>query len=237
YVNAGGIAPNVVHDKATIHYFIRAPKMSQAQEIYARVQDIAEGAAKMTGTTHVVDLKEAIYDYLPNITLSHVMEQALNEIGAPEFDENDYALAQEFRKTFNAGNLASVKAGLAGLDLDTYLIGDDEVLHTKVLPYKPLNKAMSGSTDVGDASYCAPTAQCGVATEVLGTPGHSWQITALSNSSIAHKGTVVAAKVLALTAAMAIEDKEMMAKAKAELKASTGGGYVSAMPAHIKPNV
>lgn len=237
YVNAGGIAPNVVHDKATIHYFIRAPKMSQAQEIYARVQDIAEGAAKMTGTTHVVDLKEAIYDYLPNITLSHVMEQALNEIGAPEFDENDYALAQEFRKTFNAGNLASVKAGLAGLDLDTDLIGDDEVLHTKVLPYKPLNKAMSGSTDVGDASYCAPTAQCGVATEVLGTPGHSWQITALSNSSIAHKGTVVAAKVLALTAAMAIEDKEMMAKAKAELKASTGGGYVSAMPAHIKPNV
>ena len=48
---------------------------------------------------------------------------------------------------------------------------------------------------------------------------------------------MVAAKVLALTAAMAIEDKEMMAKAKAELKASTGGGYVSAMPAHIKPNV
>ncbi|MBQ9966101.1 MAG: amidohydrolase, partial [Clostridia bacterium] len=110
YVNAGGIAPNVVHDKATIHYFIRAPKMSQAQEIYARVQDIAEGAAKMTGTTHVVDLKEAIYDYLPNITLSNVMEKALNEIGAPEFDEADYALAQEFRKTFNAGNLASVKA-------------------------------------------------------------------------------------------------------------------------------
>ena len=237
YVNAGGIAPNVVHDKATIHYFIRAPKMSQAQEIYTRVQDIAEGAAKMTGTTHVVDLKEAIYDYLPNITLSKVMEKAMNEVGAPQFDEADYALAHEFRKTFNAGNLASVKGSLAGLSLDTDLIGDDEVLHTRILPYKPLNKAMSGSTDVGDASYCAPTAQCGVATEVLGTPGHSWQITAMSGSSIGRKGTVVAAKVLALTAVMAMEDEELLKAAKEELVKSTGGQYVSAMPAHIKPNI
>ena len=123
------------------------------------------------------------------------------------------------------------------MDQDPDLISLDAPLHTEILPYVPVDRAMPGSTDVGDASYCAPTAQINVATMALGTPGHSWQITAQSCSSIANKGTIVAAKVMALTAAMAIDDPELMAKAKEELIKTTGGKYVSAVPAEIKPNV
>ena len=36
---------------------------------------------------------------------------------------------------------------------------------------------------------------------------------------------------------MAMEDEELLKAAKAELIKSTGGQYVSAMPAHIKPNI
>lgn len=237
YYNAGGIAPNVVHDHATLHYFIRAPKMWQAQEIFERVKDVAWGAAKMTGTKHTVQLKEALYDYNPNRTLEKVMQEAFEEIGAPEFDEKDMALAAEFRKSFTKGDIDSIKRGLVNTEQNPDLIDDGELLHTRVLPYVPLNKAMPGSTDVGDASYCAPTAQCNVATETLGTPGHSWQITAQSRSSIAYKGTMVAAKVMALTAAKAVEQPELLKKAKEELVKSTGGKYVCAVPDDIMPNV
>lgn len=237
YVDAGGIAPNVVHDHATIHYFIRAPKMTQAQAIFERVKDVAWGAAKMTGTTYTVNLKEAIFDYNPNRTLEKVMQKAFEEIGAPKFDENDVKLAEEFRKTLTKADIDDIKSSLTAMDQDPDLISLDAPLHTEILPYVPVDRAMPGSTDVGDASYCAPTAQISVATMALGTPGHSWQITAQSCSSIANKGTIVAAKVMALTAAMAIDDPELMAKAKEELIKTTGGKYVSAVPAEIKPNV
>ena len=237
YVDAGGIAPNVVHDHATIHYFIRAPKMTQAQAIFERVKDVAWGAAKMTGTTHTVNLKEAIFDYNPNRTLEKVMQKVFEEIGAPKFDENDVKLAEEFRKTLTKADIDDIKSSLTAMDQDPDLISLDAPLHTEILPYVPVDRAMPGSTDVGDASYCAPTAQINVATMALGTPGHSWQITAQSCSSIANKGTIVAAKVMALTAAMAIDDPELMAKAKEELIKTTGGKYVSAVPAEIKPNI
>ena len=37
---------------------------------------------------------------------------------------------------------------------------------------------MMGSTDVGDVSWVVPTVQARGATYAIGTPGHSWQLTA-----------------------------------------------------------
>ena len=48
--NAGGYSPNVVQAHAEVLYLIRAPRFDQAKEIYERVNDIAKGAALMTGT-------------------------------------------------------------------------------------------------------------------------------------------------------------------------------------------
>ena len=237
YVNAGGIAPNVVHDYAKVHYFVRAPKIKQAQEIFDRVMDIAEGAAKMTGTTVKRIFHEALCDYNPNRTLEKVMQQAFEEIGAPKFDQADFALAEAFRKTYTQADIADTKKTLEDYGMDPDLISEDDVLHTGVLPYVPLNKAMPGSTDVGDVSYCAPTAPIHVVTEALGTPGHSWQVTAQSRSSIANKGNNTAAKVMALTAVMAVSDPELLKKAKEELIKSTGGKYECPIPADVKPTL
>ena len=237
YINAGGIAPNVVHDYAKIHYFVRAPKIKTAQEIFQRVIACAEGAARMTGTTMNMIFQDALCDFQGSRTLEPVMQEALEEIGAPAFDENDLKLAAEFRKTFTQADLDDIQKSLGDLGYDPEIIGKDDVLHQGVLPYKPLNFASPGSTDVGDASYCAPTAQFNAATECLGTPGHSWQIAGQSCSSIAWKGTVTAAKVLALTAAKAIDDPEMLKRAKEELVKATGGKYVSALPPEVKPNL
>ena len=47
---------------------------------------------------------------------------------------------------------------------------------------------MIGSTDVGDVSWVVPTVQARGATYAIGTPGHSWQITAQGKSPAGQEG-------------------------------------------------
>lgn len=48
--DAGGISPNVVQSKAAVLYMVRANKVAGSVKLQARVDDIAKGAALMTGT-------------------------------------------------------------------------------------------------------------------------------------------------------------------------------------------
>ena len=50
YSDPGGTAPNVVQSHAVIKYEVRAPKVSQVQELFTRLVDVAKGAALRTGT-------------------------------------------------------------------------------------------------------------------------------------------------------------------------------------------
>ena len=45
YSDPGGSMPNVVQSHAVIKYEVRAPKVSQVQELFTRVVDVARGAA------------------------------------------------------------------------------------------------------------------------------------------------------------------------------------------------
>ena len=56
------------------------------------------------------------------------------------------------------------------------------------------------STDVGDRSWIVPTVHLNIPTFAAGTALHSWQAVAQGKSSIAHKGMLYAAKIMALTA-------------------------------------
>lgn len=237
YVDAGGKAPNVVQDHAAVHYFIRAPKVAQMMEIYERICDVARGAALMAGTELEIQIHEGLSDYIPNIPLTKVMQKALEEVGAPNFDEEDKKLAAAIRETLTPDQLNAVKARYASCPELMKRIEEGAVLCDIVMPYQENGPAMSGSTDVGDASYCAPTAQINMATEALGTPGHTWQVTAQSCSSIAHKGNEKAAQVMALAALYAMEDAELLEQAREYLLKSNGGGYRCPMPADLKPTL
>ena len=80
---------------------------------------------------------------------------------------------------------------------------------------------MMGSTDVGDVSRVIPTVQARVATHAIGTPGHSWQITAQGKSGQAKKGLIHAAKIMAAVAVEALADPTLLARAKADHQART----------------
>lgn len=237
YHSAGGIAPNVVQDYACLHYFIRAPKIEQAQALYERVIKIAQGAALMTETRVECQFHEGLCDFLPNRTLDALSQRAMEAVGGPDFDDEDEKLARRFRETFSADELASTAASIAEMGGDPDWISPEEAVHRGVLPYMPLDKCLGGSTDVGDASYCAPTSQLNIATYALGTPGHSWQLTAQSGSSLAEKGVMTAAKAMALAAAEAMDQPQVLAQAREELVKKTGGVYHCPIPPEVGPTL
>ena len=64
--NTGGYSPNVVQPYAEVLYLIRAPKNSQVEEIYQRVNKIAEGAAHMTETRVEIDFVKGCSNLMSN---------------------------------------------------------------------------------------------------------------------------------------------------------------------------
>jgi aminobenzoyl-glutamate utilization protein B len=97
---------------------------------------------------------------------------------------------------------------------------------------------MMGSTDVGDVSWVVPTVQARGATYAIGTPGHSWQLTAQGKLPAAHKGLVHVAKVMSGTAIDVIRDEVLLARAKADHEARIGRNpYVCPLPDDLEPPV
>lgn len=236
YRDAGGGAPNVVQDHAALYYFIRAPKVSQAMELRERVDNCARGAALMTGTTLEITTTDGLCDFIPNQTLSALLQRGMEEIGAPRFSQADQALAARFQEGYPAEELKAKNESYEkeyGPQIAAQLAG--KALMDIILPLKFDPAASPGSTDVGDVSYVCPTVQLNMATYAIGTPGHSWQLTAQGGCSIGHEGMLAAAKVLAYAGVRAMEDPKVLEQAKEEYQKATGGKYICPVPLDLEP--
>ena len=231
YLDVGGEAPNVVQSHACLKYFIRAPKMETMLDISERVQNIARGAALMTGTELKIEIEFGMCDYMGNEVLNRVMGQALELVGAPQFDDADFALAQKFSEQYNEIQFSNDMD-----DLRKYLPADEDPqyyidgpLFEKTIPYRKSSHIKAGSTDVGNISHKVPTAWVNTAGCAFGTPYHSWYATSQAGSSIMHRALLCAAKVIAVTAVNVMLSPETLAAAKREHQKSTGGTYTSPM--------
>jgi len=199
--NGGGTAPNVVPPFAESKYYVRAPLMPQAEEIYRRLLDVGRGAALMTGTEMEVVNKKGMSNLLLNKTMNDVFYEKMVEIGAPTFTREEVKFAEEIAATYSREALESFLGRIYGKDLQLQLaMMFGSPLFTSILPNADSDYVLPGSTDVGDVSWVVPTAQISTTCQAFGTPGHSWQIVAQSGMGIGQKGMLYAGKVLALTA-------------------------------------
>ena len=239
YSDPGGTAPNVVQSHAVIKYEVRAPKVNQVQELFTRLVDVAKGAALMTGTKMQYEITMAFSDYVPNRTLGGLMDECMRELGAPEWTEEEYALATEFLRTYNRSTMQGIRESLEEYfspdELDKALQKPlDNIIH----PFNPKETGYSsGSTDVGDVGYATPTVMIHVATACLGNVGHSWQNTAFSCSEIGIKGMLRAAEMLCLGALRTLEQPELIDRAKEELRRKNGGSYSCPLPDYVTPPI
>ena len=239
--NTGGDAPNVVQAEAESVYLIRAPKNSQVKEICERINQIARGAAMMTGTQVAIHLEKGCSNILVNHTLEEILYRNMKDIGTPQYTQEEYDFAREIQDTIQgrvklADQLEKSfgeKGRQLGAEYDKYSI------NRFILPYAPSSKSISGSSDVGDVSWVCPTSQIVAATCAGGTAEHSWQMVAQGKSSVAHKGLLYAGKVLAAAAIDLLEDPELVNAAKAEFRERVGGegGYQPLLPPDAKPSM
>jgi aminobenzoyl-glutamate utilization protein B len=215
-IPGGGDAPNVVPEYAKVWYYVRDANRETVQGYYDRILKIAEGAALATGTTHKVSLITGVHECLMNRPLQEAVQANLELVGGPEYTDEEQDFARRLQRF-----LEVEEKGYVGEVLPL----QDEV--------QPLE---GGSTDVCEVSYIVPEIGFRVTTAAAGVPWHSWATTACHGTSAGIKGAVVAAKVIALTAADLVTDPELLAAAKKDfLERSGGRPYQSPVPADQPP--
>jgi len=232
YLDAGGDAPNVVQAKATVRQLVRAANNRELLALVDRVKSIAEGAALMTGTKVASRVVSAVSNVLGSGPLERAMEAQMERLGPPPFDEADREFARAIQATLTPAHVADAfrRARRAPVA--------DQPLADFIVPLTPDMPSPSGSTDVGDVSWAVPTVQAWVATCALGTPFHTWQLTAQGKSPAAHKGMVHAAKIMAATGREMFEDPSLLARAKAEhRKMLEAEPYICPMPDEVQPPI
>ena len=99
------------------------------------------------------------------------MHDNLLRLGPPPFDEEDSDFARKIQATLTEEDIESAFRR-AGTPIN------DVPLCDEIVPLDAKSAPMMGSTDVGDVRWVVPTVQARGATYAIGTPGHSWQLTA-----------------------------------------------------------
>lgn len=200
-ITSGGVAPNVVPDFAEVFYYVRHPNSETLKEIWARVEQAAQGAAQGTGTEVESEIIHGNHPLLPVEALSKAAHKHLQRVGGVHYDAEEQKFAEAIYQTLG-------KPG--------YKLGSEKLIQ----PYRL--HSSGGSTDVGDVSMVVPTVRVSTATYVPGTASHSWQSAAAAGMSIGFKGAHNASKVMALMAIELYQDKALRQAARKEFDARRG---------------
>jgi len=210
-VTNGGGQPNVVPPLAEVWYYLRANKHLDVEQYFKRLEDIARGAALMTGTNMTLEVQQDSHEVLPNRPLSELIQRNLELVGPPRFTEEEKAFARKLQEGMTPRPELALSETIEPLGAE---------------PGQTL-----ASTDVGDVSWKVPVGQLTAATHNLGAPGHSWQIVACTGTSIGEKGMLLAAKALAASAVEVYLRPDMVRAARADFeKRKEGYPFMSLLP-------
>jgi amidohydrolase len=103
-IKEGGVAANIVPDKAVAQFYVRAKDRSYLNEVVEKVKNIAQGAALMTGAELHISNYELSYDnMMTNQTLSQLFTNNLLATGVKEVKK-----ARQTYGSIDMGNVSQV---------------------------------------------------------------------------------------------------------------------------------
>lgn len=103
-IKEGGVAANIVPDKAVAQFYVRAKDRSYLNEVVEKVKNIAQGAALMTGAELHMSNYELSYDnMITNQTLSQLFTNNLLATGVSEVKK-----AKQTYGSIDMGNVSQV---------------------------------------------------------------------------------------------------------------------------------
>jgi aminobenzoyl-glutamate utilization protein B len=181
-ITDGGDQPNVVPRTAAVWYYFRHTTYQGVKDIWKIGDDIAAGAAMMTGTelagTRVLG---SAWPQHMNRTVAETTWANIQKVGMPEWSEADQALARAVQR-----EMGSRETGLSTR------VGEE-------LPGPVRDNRGGGSDDIGDVMWNVPTVTLRYPANIPGLPGHHWSNSIAMATPIAHKGVTAGAKVQAMT--------------------------------------
>ena len=184
-VTDGGDQPNVVPPTAAVWYFFREVTYERIKSLWNIGEQIAAGAALMTGTEVRSRVLGAAYPMHSNKALAEAMHANIQQVGMPEWSDADQRMARAVQRM-----LGTEESGLS-TELDEELRGREAT---------PVREQRGGySDDIGDIMWKVPTVTLGFPANISGGQGHNWNKAIAMATPIAHKGATAGAKVHAMT--------------------------------------
>jgi aminobenzoyl-glutamate utilization protein B len=181
-ITDGGDQPNVVPRRAKVWYYFRHTTYPRIKELWQIGDDIAKGAAMMTGTELLPSrVLGTAWPQHFNRTVAETTWANIQKVGMPEWSDADQRLAKALQK-----HLGGREQGLATR------IGEE-------LQGPVRDNRGGGSDDIGDISWTVPTVTLRFPSNIPGLPGHNWANAIAMATPIAHKGATAGAKVQAMT--------------------------------------
>ena len=179
-ISDGGDQPNVVPQTASVWYYIREMTAEKILENYKKLNETANGAALMTDTSVSHRVVGGAWPRHYNRPMAEAVQSNIEAIGMPDWDEKDQIFAKAVQ----------VLADNEQTGLNT------EVSEIRAPSEYPVS---GGSDDIGDISWLVPTITYNYPANIADLGGHNWRNTIAMATPVAHKGSVVGAKVIAQT--------------------------------------
>lgn len=211
----GGGWANVVPDKVVIQAMVRGSD-DRLLDTYQKFLNCAKAGAIATGCTYEVEILEASHQRHSSEVLARLLYENMKTVGLPEWTVKEQQFAKEIQKNMGVDPI--------GMPDEMKLAPPPEVF------------TGGGSSDTGDVSLVAPFVSLTTPCHVKGTGGHSWGIVATGCTSIAHKGLIAGAKMLAFTGIDVLTKPEELEKIRTEFgEMILKYPYVRYVPEDFKP--
>jgi len=224
-LNAGqATADNLPAQMAQIMYFARVPTLEMAEQVVRALDHYAESAARLAHCNWRRDWVAKSRPGLANHAMARLTYRNLEQVGPPRFEGEAIRLAQEIQR--NLGLAPMEKPFLPAIE---ELI-EPEAAERDVRRLIPPWQEHFTSDDYTEFCWHAPTVRLYIGRPALaapepGTAYPHWVMNALGGLAPCIDPMIAcAAKTIALTVLDLLEQPALLAEAKAEFDARTGGG-------------
>jgi aminobenzoyl-glutamate utilization protein B len=217
-------ADNIPAQLAQIQYICRVPTLAIAEHVTRALDHCAEHAARLAHCTWRRDWVSRSRSGLANHAMARATYANLARVGAPRFDGDAIALANRIRAA--CGDAAVERPFLAA----TETLIEPQAAEAELRQMLAPTQTHFTSDDYTEYTWHAPTARLYVGRPTLAAraDGHGWPAWAMNAlgglAPCIDPMTEVAGTTIAWTILDLLEQPALLAEAKAEFVARTGGG-------------
>jgi len=216
-ITNGGDQPNVIPRTAAVWWMFRDSTAEGALKLFGQAKKIADGAALMTNTSVSVDVISAVWPVRGNRTLAELFQREIELVGVPDWTKEEDDLARAVQ--------AKVKVPVEGLKRTI-----DELKGPAV--------QQPAANDAGDISWKVPMVKFCFPASIPHVNFHHWAAGVPLATSIAHKGALAGAKVMAAAIVECLKSPAIVAEAKRTFKDEIGNvEYRPLLPSDQKPPI